>query len=74
MQSVASSMINAMWIMGNESRERTRIWISLIISITVEMMKVLGKRVTREGKGYNKMGHMDKRLSSRSSFKQYRDY
>ena len=34
------------------------------------MMKDLGKLVTREGKGYNKMGHMDKRLSSRSSFKQ----
>ena len=27
------------------------------------MMKVLEKRVTREGKGYNKMDHMDKRLS-----------
>ena len=32
---VASSMINAMWKMGNESRKRTRIWISLITSITV---------------------------------------
>ena len=36
---------------------------SLSLLALLLMMKVLGKRVTREGKGYNKMDHMDKRLS-----------
>ena len=38
------------------------------------MMKVLGKGVTRAGRGYNRMDYMGKVFSPTPSFKQYRDY
>ena len=55
-QTVASSLINV--ISGKRQNRENSGFLSLLALPLI--MKILGKRVKRAGKGYNNMNHMDK--------------
>ena len=70
--SCASSLINVKTGKGVMRAEKGKEDEILSLLALFLIMKVLGKRVTRGGRWYNSMNHME--FSSPPSFKQYRDY